>query len=170
MLDTPVHVNHAPQEENSVSVKGGTNWIPQTTRPVSSIKKLEDPAPSKEDIAKTKAEMPSAVVEYLDYTQTNAANYMDTLIFSKDCWKLSHKHVAQLRKIPKDKNGYLVIGHARPDEKNPVELSEKRAANIARVLLTFNKGPILVKEPGLGSSANSVIEAPYSRGEIYKRQ
>lgn len=167
-MDVPVHVTHVDESENSVVVEGGTNWLIQQSRKASDVKLLAEPSPVVPDFSKIKPVLSDKKVRYTAFTQDYSTYLKDTVAFTKDCYKLSKAQLKALKAYPKSATGYTIVGYATAEEKAPQDISEKRAYEIAKALVSFGKGKVTVLEPGYGAEVQDLIKGNPRRVEIYE--
>jgi len=134
-IDVPAYVSYDTHVQNSVQVKGGTNWDLSRGALPTPIATLPDPEP--------KRPSPSADCDCNLAKKVGSTAYLPqhhipehapnvTVRFARGAVLLSGGSQAELKKLPRQ--GVVVAGHADPTEKAPVALAKKRAEAVARTL------------------------------------
>jgi hypothetical protein len=134
--DVPGHVRYDTHVQNSVQVKGGTNWdlsrgaLPTPIAPVAAPDPIR-PAPTT-DCACNLAK-PNGSTAYLPQHHIPAHAPDVTVRFARGAVLLSVGSQSELKKLPH--HGTVVVaGHADTREKSSDALAKKRAEAVARAL------------------------------------
>lgn len=134
--EVPGYVRHEAQIQNSVQVKGGTNWDLSRSALPTPISPAADPQPIRPvqtsdcncNLAK-----PKGSTAYLPMHQVPSHSPEVTVRFAKGAVLLTGSAQQELKKLPKHST-VVVTGHADSHEKTADTVATKRAESVARAL------------------------------------
>lgn len=134
--DVPGYVRHDTHVQNSVQVKGGTNWDLSRGALPTPIASLPDPEPIRpapaSDCACNLAKQNGSTA-YLPQHHIPAHAPDVTVRFAQGAVLLSGGAQGELKKLP-HRGAVVVAGHADAREKSSDALAKKRAEAVARAL------------------------------------
>jgi len=134
--EVPGYVRHDNHIQNSVQVKGGTNWdlsrgaIPT---PIAPAPAPEPQRPSQADDCNCNLAKTQGSTAYLPKHQMPSHAPEVTVRFARGAVLLSGNAQQELKKLSKT-GAVVVAGHADSREKSASVLSKKRAESVARTL------------------------------------
>lgn len=173
--EVPGYVVIEDHTQNSVQVKGGTNWDLSRSAITTPIAPLPDPEPRRPSppAADCNCELRRAEpkTQYLPEHRMPSHTPAAVLRFAKNSVILSSTSQKALKSQIRAGEDIVVAGHADPSEKNPVRLSLKRAEAAAKQLK--KRGVQVAEVKGFGAmlplTENAARASTNRRVEVFSR-